>query len=146
MNNSPVSIPIEIIELECQSFHLLVKCTLNGEQSGNMIIDTGASKTVFDRNFVLNYQHKGKDEEDLQSCGLGGEDIDSDLVEIKSLSFGDFQSETLNVVLIDLNHINKMYQKYCQRQICGLLGSDFLLKHQAIIDYQKNQLILSKSQ
>jgi len=145
MNNTPVSIPIEIIELETQSFHLLVKCTLNGEQSGDMVIDTGASKTVFDRNFILNYQHKDADKEDLQSCGLGGEDIESDLVEIESLSFGNFKSEALNVVLIDLNQINKMYQKHCKRQICGLLGSDFLRNHHAIIDYQKSQLILFKN-
>jgi len=146
MNNTPVSIPIEIIELETQSFHLLVKCRLNGEQSGDMVIDTGASKTVFDRNFILNYQHKDEDKEDLQSCGLGGEDIESNLVEITSLGFGEFQSEALNVVLIDLSHINKMYEKHCQRQICGLLGSDFLLNHQAIIDYQKSILILNKNQ
>jgi len=146
MIDQAIRIPIEIIELETQSFHLIVKCTLNGEQSGDMVIDTGASKTVFDRNFVLNYQHKDQDKDDLQSCGLGGEDIDSDLVEITSLSFGDFTSETLNVVLIDLNHINKMYEKHCQRHICGLLGSDFLLNHQAIIDYQKSLLILSKKQ
>ncbi|RZT91102.1 aspartyl protease [Ancylomarina subtilis] len=146
MNNSPIHIPIEIIELETQSFHLLIKCTLNGEQDGDMVIDTGASKTVFDRNFVLNYQHKEKDKDELQSCGLGGDDIESDLVEIESLSFGDFKSEILNVVLIDLNQINKMYEKHCQRQICGLLGSDFLLRHQAIIDYQKSILILNKNQ
>lgn len=146
MNNSPIHIPIEIIELETQSFHLLIKCTINGEQEGEMVIDTGASKTVFDRNFVLNYQHKEKDKEDLQSCGLGGDDIESDLVEIESLSFGNFKSEILNVVLIDLNQINKMYEKHCQRQICGLLGSDFLLRHQAIIDYQKSMLILNKNQ
>jgi len=144
MNKAPISIPIEIIELETQSFHLLVKCTLNGEQSGDMVIDTGASKTVFDRNFILNYQHKDEDKEDLQSCGLGGEEIESNLVEITSLGFGEFESEALNVVLIDLNHINKMYEKHCQRQICGLLGSDFLLNHQAIIDYQKSRLILNK--
>ncbi len=146
MNNSPIHIPIEIIELETQSFHLLIKCTLNGEQDGDMVIDTGASKTVFDRNFVLNYQHKEKDKDELQSCGLGGDDIESDLVEIESLSFGDFKSEILNVVLIDLNQINKMYEKHCQRQICGLLGSDFLLRHQAIIDYQKSVLILNRNQ
>ena len=144
MNKAPISIPIEIIELETQSFHLLVKCTLNGEQSGDMVIDTGASKTVFDRNFILNYQHKDEDKEDLQSCGLGGEEIESNLVEITSLGFGEFESEALSVVLIDLNHINKMYEKHCQRQICGLLGSDFLLNHQAIIDYQKSSLILNK--
>ena len=146
MNNSPIHIPIEIIELETQSFHLLIKCTLNSEQDGDMVIDTGASKTVFDRNFVLNYQHKEKDKDELQSCGLGGDDIESDLVEIESLSFGDFKSEILNVVLIDLNQINKMYEKHCQRQICGLLGSDFLLRHQAIIDYQKSVLILNRNQ
>ena len=60
MTDQPISIPIEIIELETQSYHLIVKCTLNGEQSGDMVIDTGASKTVFDRDFVHNYQHKNR--------------------------------------------------------------------------------------
>ncbi len=146
MNHQATSIPIEIIELETQSFHLIVRCTLNGDQIGDMVIDTGASKTVFDRNFVSNYQHKDQDKDELQSCGLGGDDIESDLVEIESLGFGEFKSEKLNVVLIDLNQINNMYEKHCQRQICGLLGSDFLLHHNAIIDYQKSALILNKSQ
>ena len=146
MNDQPIGVPIEIIELEDQSFHLIVECTLNGEQVGDMVIDTGASKTVFDRNFVRTYQDQNIDNDELQSCGLGGEDINSDLVEISSLSFGDFTSETLKVVLIDLNHINKMYEKHCQRQICGLLGSDFLVNHHAIIDYQKKLLILNKNQ
>ena len=146
MNDQPIGIPIEIIELENQSYHLIVKCTLNGEQIGDMVIDTGASKTVFDKNFVRTYQDQNVDNDELQSCGLGGEDINSDLVEISSLSFGDFTSETLKVVLIDLNHINKMYEKHCQRQICGLLGSDFLVNHHAIIDYQKKLLILNKNQ
>ena len=145
MNTSPIHIPIEIIELETPSFPVLVKCTINGEQNGDMVIDTGASKTVFDKNFVSNYQHKDQDKDDLQSCGLGGDEIESDLVEIESLGFGEFESEKLNVVLIDLSQINKMYEKHCQRQICGLLGSDFLLHHNAIIDYQKSTLILNKS-
>ena len=146
MNNQAVGVPIEIIELENQSYHLIIECTLNGEQVGDMVIDTGASRTVFDRNFVRTYQHQNEDNDEMQSCGLGGEDINSDLVEISSLSFGNFTSETLQVVLIDLNHINKMYEKHCQRQICGLLGSDFLLNHDAIIDYQKKLLILNKNQ
>lgn len=142
MNKRAVRIPIEIIELESQSFHLLVKCTLNGVQNGEMVIDTGASKTVFDQSFVLDYQDKSQDENNLQSCGLGGSQIESSLVEIKSLALGEFIAEELNVVLIDLSQINTMYEKYCQREICGLLGSDFLLRHQAIIDYEEGCLYL----
>jgi hypothetical protein len=44
---------------------------------------------------------------------------------------------------MDMNHINELYQKVSDYKICGLLGSDFLLKYNAVIDYKRRVLKLS---
>jgi hypothetical protein len=46
------------------------------------------------------------------------------------------------VVLIDLSHVNDLYRKFTDKRVAGLIGSDFLLKHKAIIDYKRRELVL----
>jgi len=137
-----ITIPIEIIELENQSFHLLVSCKVNGSQKGDLVIDTGASKTVLDRNFVATYELSENQESEIQSRGLGEGSLDTEMIRIDSFQLGDLLVTDFHCALIDLAGINEMYQQYCQRKICGLLGSDFLLKHRAVIDYGKLTLEL----
>lgn len=132
-----IRIPVEIIELEKDSYHLLVRCQVNGDQNGDLVIDTGASKTVLDRNFVATYQLIEKMETEIQSRGLGEGSIETEMVRIDFFKLGDLLVENFNCALIDLAGINEMYMHSCQREICGLLGSDFLLKYHAIIDYEK---------
>ncbi|MFA8436269.1 MAG: retropepsin-like aspartic protease [Marinifilaceae bacterium] len=140
-----IEVPFEVVELEKNSYHLFVKCKLNGEQYGDLVIDTGASKTVLDRNFVDQYRSMEKEEESVQSSGLGGGKIDTEMVEVSSLQIGDLEVFTIRLALIDLSEINQMYEKYCNRKISGLLGSDFLLQHQACIDYHRKRLVFRNS-
>ncbi len=139
-----INIPITILELEENSFHLLVKCQIDSDKTGEMIVDTGASKTVLDKKFVPNYQSKNSEKSQLQSKGLGGENLDTEMVEIHSFRMGKFQTRHFPCALIDLSEINRMYLQQCNREICGLLGSDFLLKHHATIDYRKKILRIKK--
>jgi len=77
----------------------------------------------------------------MQSSGLGGGSIHTQMVEIKRIRIGELEVEEFRLALIDLSDINRMYEKYCDRKISGLLGSDFLLQHQACIDYQRKILV-----
>ena len=137
-----IEIPIEIVELETNSFHLLIKCRINSSQEGDLVIDTGASKTVLDKNFVEVYQKTEQEESEMQSKGLGEGSIDTEMAKIESFQLGNLLVNDFSCALIDLSGINDMYQQYCQREICGLLGSDFLLNHRGIIDYGDKILIL----
>lgn len=49
-----LKIPIKIIELEPESFHLFIECKIN-RKLANILVDTGASKTVFDINRIPNF-------------------------------------------------------------------------------------------
>ena len=140
-----LEIPIEIIELESQSFHLLIRCKVNGFEEGDLVIDTGASKTVLDRNFVPSYTVLEDQDSEMQSRGLGEGSLNTEMVKIDSFQLGGFFMKDLQCALIDLSGINEMYQQHCNRKICGLLGSDFLLKYKAVINYERRILSLEKN-
>lgn len=140
-----IEIPIEIIELESQSFHLLIRCKINEGEEGDLVIDTGASKTVLDRNFVSNYSTIEDQDSEIQSRGLGEGSLNTEMVKIDSFQLGKFLVNDLPCALIDLSGINEMYEQHCQRKICGLLGSDFLLKYKAVINYERQILSLKEN-
>ncbi len=50
MEENIFRLPLEVIELDNLSYHILVEGEMNGLPC-NLIIDTGASRTVFDRNY-----------------------------------------------------------------------------------------------
>jgi len=138
-----VIVPIEIIELEENSYHLLIRTVVDGKYDGYFVVDTGASKTVVDINFLEEFQSVEKELGEMSSGGLGGEIPDMQIAVIKSLAFDDFQIENPHIAVIDLDNINAMYQRHCNRSINGLLGSDILVKYKAVIDYDKSFLSFS---
>lgn len=136
------SIPIEIIELEHDNYHLLVSSHFPDGSEGNWVIDTGASKSVFDQNLRQHYKELDGLTEELHSAGFNDEPIKSTLGILGSFSFGKFRIDKMKVAVMDLSHINTLYSKYSGAKICGLLGSDFLMKHKAVIDYKRKRLVL----
>src|ERR1035437_470321 len=83
-------IPIKILKLD-DGFHLLVNIRINGKPA-RMLIDTGASKTVFDKNRISRFLKEEKFEtHDKLSTGLGTSDMKSHLVVIKRLNIGKLE-------------------------------------------------------
>lgn len=138
------SIPIEIIEMEAENFHLVVESVFFNGSTGKWIIDTGASKTVLDKTLNLHYnESEAVNDNEILSAGIGEKLIETSEGIIPDLDFNGMVLENLKVALIDLSHINNLYKKYSEITICGLIGSDFLHKYKAIIDYSEKKLILN---
>lgn len=136
-------IPLDLVELEDQNYHLTVVSQFEGGKEGMWIIDSGASKTVFDESLEELYTPVSMDESlQIQSAGIGEGRLETSLGELKPFSIGDYDHPSLQVALIDLSHINKLYYHVTSKEICGLIGSDFLLSHRAIIDYGRMELVL----
>jgi len=136
-------IPIKILELDKKSFHLLIEAKINKSQV-NLILDTGASRSVFDKSLpgVIFPDKKG---EEIHSAGIMAGNIDSQHAVIKTFKLGKLKLHNFKAVLIDLEEINKLYSKVTGKKIHGLLGSDFLFEMNAVINYGKATLILNKS-
>ncbi|MDX8341578.1 hypothetical protein SLH46_20435 [Draconibacterium sp. IB214405] len=137
-------IPIDIIELESSNYHLILPSQLEGGENGYWVIDTGASKSVFDKNLdnFIAIVEEGTDE--LHAANMSEEPLTTSLGILKPLLFGKLKVDNMKVALLDMNHINELYQKVTDYKICGLLGSDFLLEYNAVIDYKRRVLKLSE--
>lgn len=136
------TIPIDIIELESENYHLIITSAFADGVKGNWVIDTGASKTVFDKNLTDYFLLSDDETEDLHSAGINDEPLKTSMGYLKRFSFGKLEVENMKVALLDMSHINELYSKVTDIKICGLLGSDFLLKHKGLIDYKRKRMRL----
>ncbi|MNR33606.1 hypothetical protein D3C85_1512910 [compost metagenome] len=109
-----------------------------------MVIDTGASKTVFDKTqmgHLLEDQLLLEPSETL-STGLGTNSMESFNMEIPSLAIGTWHINKLKTAVLDLSSINYAYQQMDLEPVIGVLGGDIFADYGAVIDYAKKILRL----
>lgn len=135
-----VHIPVEVVELEDKSYHLIVQVEIDGIR-GDMIIDTGASVTVID-NTLFPDKPAEENEYHIQSGSVTGHIEEVRLVRAKKFCIGGKKIRNLPLAEIDLNYVNNLYNHHLKRKITGLLGCDFFVKYRAVIDYENHELIL----
>ena len=135
-------LPIEIVTLgDDGSYHLFVSGVIDGQQC-ELLIDTGASHTIFDAAMIPKISTDENQNCEIQSTGISSGDLNCNFGIIKEFKLGELKRENWTVVIIDLSHVNSMYKRFTDKRVACLIGSDFLLKHEAIIDYKKRELVL----
>ena len=137
-------IPIQILPIEDDGFHLMMTVKINGKNA-NLIIDTGASRTVFDESLIKKFLPKAYDDfekNEKLSTGLGTNTMQSHAFSLKSLKIGDLNIMDYMAVILDLNNINETYSKLNLPLIHGVIGGDLLAKYKAVIYYQTKILKL----
>ena len=142
----PSILPLQLLEVESDGCHLMCKATVEGREI-NMLIDTGASRTVFDS--VSIQAILGTDLTTLQSnerlsAGIGTTSLESLFLHIKKFGIGAVTVKNYQAVLIDLGQVNNMYTALGLPAIEGVLGGDLLISLRAVIDYRKMTLKLYK--
>ena len=144
MFRKKITVPLTLISIdEADGFHLLLDARLNG-QPARLLVDTGASRTVFDKERILRFlQDAVFQPSDKASTGLGTDSMESHLVNAASLQIGDLRIDDLELVVLDLVHVNQSYEKIGIEAIDGVLGSELLSAHKAVIDFGKLELRLS---
>lgn len=139
-----IKIPIRLLNIEGDGFHLQVTIKINGK-TANAILDTGASKTVFDKERIALFLKKEKiAEHERLSTGLGTTTMQSQQVTLNKISIGKLEIIEYNGVVLDLSHVNQTYKLIGLKPIDGVLGSDLLEKYEAVINYKKKILELTE--
>jgi hypothetical protein len=137
------TIPFKILSIDKEGFHLMIKATIN-RKAANLIIDTGASKTVLDKARVEKFVGKNNfDAHDKLSSGLGTNTMESHVTTLKKFKLGNIEIIDYKTVLLDLSHVNNSYEQVGLKAVDGVLGSDILLEYKAVIDYEKKTLKLN---
>lgn len=138
-----IEIPINIINIEGDGFHLIAEGMINNKPA-RFVVDTGASRTVFDKDRILNYIDNPEfNKKEGISAGIGGTDISSFIFNIEELSFGDLKINGYQAVAMDLSNVNNSYAMLKLPPIDGVIGGDLMKKHQAIINYKLKKMRLT---
>ena len=142
MRKKICNIDLELVPIDDDGFHMMVNGKINGINI-RMLIDTGASKSVFDKNRISAILDI-KDFESMEqlSTGLGTNTMQSEMADIELFSIGNVEIKKSPVVILDLSHVNESYEMIGDKGIDGVLGSDFLQYHNAVIYYKKPRLKL----
>ena len=143
MTDQTITLQLELVELEEQNYHILLEGRLADGTTGWWVVDTGASRTVLDKNLSNCYQLiRTSGPENYQSAGITEGLINTELGVTPELQFGELIIRNLSVALLNLDHVNEIYSKYANRRIAGLLGSDVLYAHRAVIDYPNCRMLV----
>lgn len=138
-------VPFKILNIDNEGFHLLVKMQIN-RKVARIIIDTGASKTVFDKTQIEKFvSQRNFDVHEKMSSGLGTNTMQSQTTLLKKIKIGAIEIHDYKAVLLDLSHVNQSYAQIGFEAVDGVLGSDILLQYKAVIDYEKKVLKLKYS-
>ena len=137
-------IPIQLINIEDDGLHLIVDAMINSKAC-KLLIDTGASRTVFDQTRILQFVKSTEFEKhDKLSTGLGTDSMPTCTTTLNDFKIAGIVISDFKAVLLDLSHVNSSYEKMGFNPIDGVLGSDILNKLKAIIDYPKLMLKLKR--
>ncbi|GGE16991.1 MULTISPECIES: retropepsin-like aspartic protease [Sphingobacterium] len=139
------NIPFEVIGLQADGFHIITEIEIF-DKKFKMVIDTGASKTVLDKETLLN---SGINEEeflntDILSTGLGTNTMESFMITLPILKLAEWQVKNFTAAVLDLSSINFAYNQIGLDPVIGVLGGDILKLYGARIDYRKNLLTLNQ--
>lgn len=135
-------IPFEFFAIEADGVHIILQAEIN-QVPCRLLIDTGASRTVFDQNRISLFVNDPEIHENEQlSTGLGTNDMKSHIISLESLVIGELSLQNYLCVIIDMVHINQSFETFGLQAIDGVLGGDILLEYKAEIDYRKKELRL----
>ncbi|MDP4267450.1 MAG: retropepsin-like aspartic protease [Bacteroidota bacterium] len=129
-------IPLDIHEFD-EGYHIHLEAKIN-DKPVKLVLDTGASKTVFDITQIKDIIEEAEYKEiNSLSVGIGTDTLTSYSIKINLFSIGKLEIENFETVLIDMNIINDSYAKFNLPGIQGILGSDVLINYNANIDLKK---------
>ncbi|WP_129717813.1 aspartyl protease family protein [Pedobacter sp. SYP-B3415] len=132
------SAPLKILNLE-DGFHLLVEVFVLGK-THFVVVDTGASRTVFDSTFLAGQLDTATADE-ISATTLFSTTATRQAT-VPLLKIGKLKITNCPVIALDLQSVIDTYVQFGFPAIVAVLGGDILTKYQAIINYPKLRLSL----
>ena len=137
-----ITIPLYVIEIPPKGIHLLVKVKINN-RNAFLVLDTGASQTVLDSNRIDRFmKERNFKKTGGHTTGIGSNKLRSHIVPIKKLQMGTIIIKDIELVMLDLVHVNNSYAMIDEKPVDGVLGGDLLNQLAVTIDYQKKVMTL----
>jgi predicted aspartyl protease len=137
------TLSLEIASIQEDGYHVFVWILVNNRPA-RMLLDTGASRTVFDID-MLREDHADiiLEENEDKAMGLGTSAVDNYIAVIDKMVLNDITAKKVQIGALSLSHVNVGYGHMDLKPIAGVLGSDILMKYKAVISYKDKELVLT---
>ena len=119
--------------------HYLLKACINGVE-GKFILDSGASSSCVCLSLENKFKINSKKNKIKASSATSNME-DTRLSKNNTIELRKWRS-TINLVSIDMTHINRVLSEKETESVDGIIGADVLKKSKAVIDYESNKLYL----
>lgn len=138
------SLPLEVVDLQGDGFHLLVDLLVFG-QNFKAVLDTGASKSAFDMEIISGYASSDQiiHVPDQHAIGLGTTTMERYFVICPELRLGELVIKDYEAPVFDLSAIKFAYEKLELPPVIGVIGGDILMEYHGVINYKTKSLTLS---
>lgn len=119
--------------------HLLLEVSINGETPERFICDTGAGGT-----FVLPElaERLGLIEERSRETGggVGGGGMEIRSTTVERVVIGEVEFSDREFLVMDFSHVNQQFEAVGEARVEGIIGADWLDRHQAVLDLGSRRL------
>ena len=137
-----ISVPLILINLQGDGFHLLVEIVVFKEKLF-AVLDTGASRSVFDKSLMEKHIKELTMSEETQAATIFSTSSTLQGI-IPKLKIGKLVLKNYPSVGLDLQSVSDTYLQLGYPPISGIIGGDILMEFKAKIDYNKGVLKLYK--
>ena len=137
-------IPFICESIDLEGCHIFIEVKIN-DKTALMLLDTGASRTVFDIRKIKHYIGRSKKNFspiEGTTTGLGTSTLKAQVANLNIFELDKIQIRNFAAILIDMIHVNKSYKIIGLPEIAGVIGSDIFLEYKAVIDYDKKNIKL----
>ena len=129
----------DVVELhKMKTGHITATFKVNGKPCV-FLVDTGGGGTLIDMSKKSKYGLEAAGKRDY-AAGIGSVSSLVKTSAILQVNGKEFKSGDL--FMMDISYLNTEFRKTKGRQVGGVLGTDFLERHQAIIDYPHSKMFL----
>ena len=119
--------------------HYLLKACINGVE-GKFILDSGASSSCICLSLENKFKIDSKKNKIKASSATSNME-DTRLSKNNTIELRKWRSK-INLVSIDMTHINRVLNEKETESVDGIIGADVLKKSKAVIDYESNKLYM----
>ena len=137
-----ITVPLKLINLQDDGFHLLVEIVVFGETLF-AVLDTGASRSVFDKALMEKHVNEISVSEETQAATIFSTAETLQGV-IPNLKIGGLTLKNYEAVALDLQSVTDTYLTMGHPAIAAIIGGDILMEYKAKIDYDRLVLRLYK--
>ena len=128
----------EVELFKTRTGHITATLSVNGNPC-IFLIDTGGGATLIDKSKKYKFGLEASKTGDY-AAGIGS--VSALTKTSATLQINGYDIEENDLYLMDISYINSEFRKKHARQVDGVLGTDFLDKYEAVIDYSRCKLFL----